>query len=225
MRARHIILPFLTLFVMTACSSHNDSQAAADTTPGTHQNIAATYFQAGAAAGVADQGISNESSAWYTNWAQHMCGVDRDGTRAIVQEGCDNLFYAALPCGDYDEAAPIPNPVRISAWPTPKDDQPAFKTRWIRVTANNRTVYVQWEDVGPLYSDDCDYVFGHRRPRQEKTHEVVSALDLSPAAFKMLAGGDLRLGLTKVDWSFIDATSVPPGPWRENPTTSGPDWH
>ena len=106
-------------------------------------------------------------------------------------------------------------------------EESAFKNRWIQVNLRLgsliRTVFVQWQDVGPLYTDDCKYVFGGERPRQERTGDVESALDLSPAAFKYLVG-DLSIGQLKTEWRFVDDVEVPPGPWTKNITTAGPDW-
>ena len=188
-----------------------------------HQNIVTTYFQAGKPAGEGDRGISNQSSAWYGDWSKHMCGIDYEGTRRLDQPGCDSLFYAALPCADFGEAGPILAHTSQSPWRVPAQHS-AFKNRWLVVQANGRSVYVQWQDVGPLYEDDCRYVFGTARPRQEKTGAIDSALDISPAAFKLLTGGNLSVGEIKTTWQFVEADQVPAGPWRTTVTTSDPDW-
>jgi len=189
----------------------------------THDNITTTFFQAGTPAGEGDRGISNQSSAWYADWSAHICGVDRDGSRQIAQANCDSLYYAALPCADYDQTGPILSHTRQSPWRASATHS-AFKNRWIEVRRDSHIVYVQWEDVGPLYEDDCSYVFGTSRPRQEKTGAIDSALDISPAAFKMLSGGDLSIGEIKTSWRFVEASDVPAGPWRTNITTADPDW-
>ncbi len=213
----------LSLIATSACA--DTDQADQESATIVHENIVTTWFQAGAPAGPDDQGISNESSAWYSNWAQHMCTVDYDGSRKLEQKDCDNLYYFALPCADYDEAGPIPEHIAMS--PRGEYEESAFKNRWIQVNLRLgsliRTVFVQWQDVGPLYTDDCKYVFGGERPRQERTGDVESALDLSPAAFKYLVG-DLSIGQLKTEWRFVDDVEVPPGPWTKNITTAGPDW-
>ncbi len=195
--------------------------------PPKRTNIATTYFQAGMPAGPDDQGVSNQSSAWYYDWAQHMCGIDVDGTRQIDKPGCDNLFYAALPCLDTNKEMNI-QLKNVANAPKSWDFLPGqvskFKNRWIRVEHDGKTVYVQWEDVGPLYTNDCNYVFGTARPRQESTHAVASALDLSPAAFKQLTDGDLTVGIIQTNWQFVSDRDVPYGPWRMNVTASQPDW-
>lgn len=226
MKPLAILACMLSLITAVACTNSDETSTPPDTTI-VHENIVTTWFQAGAPAGPDDQGISNESSAWYSNWAQHMCGVDSDGSRELKQKGCDNLYYFALPCADYDESGPIPEHIAMSPWKD-QDGGSAFKNRWIQVNLRLgsliRTVFAQWQDVGPLYTDDCEYVFGQARPRQEHTGEVESALDLSPAAFEYLVG-ELSIGQFKTEWLFVDESRVPPGPWAENITTAGPDWN
>lgn len=216
---RLLLVAALIALAVSCSQSKSDTQ-----TLSVHRDIATTYFQAGMPAGEADHGISNESSAWYDDWAKHMCGVDREGTRAVIRAGCDNLYYAALPCADFDTNGPILAHRQVAPWKA-KTSSSVFKNRWIRVSTGDKTVYVQWEDVGPLYENDCRYVFGSSRPRQESSGEVDSALDISPAAFKVLADGDLSIGIIKTDWEFVDFSQVPPGPWRENITTAAPDWN
>lgn len=225
MRHLAILACVLSLIATPACANRDETATLPDSTIA-HKNIVTTWFQAGAPAGPDDQGISNESSAWYSDWAQHMCGVDTDGSRKLNKQGCDNLYYFALPCADYNEVGPIREHIAMSPWES-EDGGSAFKNRWIQVNlllgSVVRTVFVQWQDVGPLYTDDCEYVFGRERPRQERTGDVESALDLSPAAFKYLVG-DLSIGMFKTEWFFVDESRVPPGPWTENITTAGPDW-
>lgn len=215
----------LSLIATSACADDSQARTQPDDTI-VHENIVTTWFQAGAPAGPDDLGISNESSAWYSDWSQHMCTVDSDGSRELGQKGCDNLYYFALPCADYDEAGPIPEHIEMSPWKSEVGGS-AFKNRWIQVNLQLgsliRTVFVQWQDVGPLYTDDCEYVFGEERPRQERTGDVESALDISPAAFKYLVG-DLSIGRFKTEWHFVDEAEVPPGPWTKNITTARPDW-
>ncbi|MBP9827097.1 hypothetical protein KBC99_01295 [Candidatus Saccharibacteria bacterium] len=188
-----------------------------------HRDIATTVFMAGSPAGIYDQGISNQSSAWYANWAKHMGGIDDGQTLQLVRPGLDNLYYFALPCADFDDTGLLLSNVEASPWAATKN-QSAFKNRWIKIWNEQSFVYAQWEDVGPLYTDDCKtYVFGADRPRQEKTRAVASALDLSPAAFKTLNQG-IADGVILTNWQFVSAISVPDGPWRQNITTSGPDW-
>ena len=34
-----------------------------------------------------------------------------------------------------------------------------IKNKWIKITANGKTAYAQWEDCGPFIYDDFNYVF------------------------------------------------------------------
>ena len=192
-----------------------------------HRNISATVFWAGEGS-TADSGyIPNHASAWRRNWVEEFGGVDdpdpskRRGDKPIRFEPLENRYYAALPVGDYNERGPK-SPSELSKVPG-YDGHPLqpgesiIKNRWIKVLyapvgAEDRTAYVQWEDVGPLNDDDYEYVFGDKQPAFKK-----SGIDLSPAAAYYL-GID---GVGKVNWSFIDADEVPDGPWKEKVTTSG----
>lgn len=194
-----------------------------------HTGITTTYEQGGAAAGSGDMGQSNRPSAWYRNWSKQLCGTDKVGGRALVQTGCDNLYYFALPCSDYNDNGPIRDHIRRSPWrdATVAANQSWFKNRWIEIRYQGKTVYAQWEDVGPMGRaghevEDCDYVFGTARPKQESDHHALSALDISPLAFKVLTNNDLNVGVIQTDWRFIE--TPPAGDWTANITTTGTDW-
>lgn len=209
-----------------------------------HEGITTTYENGGAPPQDGDMGIPNIPSAWYTDWAKHLCGVDHDGSRALDASGCDNLYYFALPCPDFDEDGQIVANIARSPWSVKSPDESAFKNKWIAVKYEDTTVYAQWADVGPLApgaDDDCDYVFGHDRPAQEAGIKAgvnkdkdpgndvpFSGLDISPRAFMDLTGKSFAeiddLGFIKANWRFVEADEVPDGPWKINVTTSGPDW-
>lgn len=225
----------LAIFVSTSCSAlKSDAQASSGSTTTlqaaalpdpfawnpNHLNITTTYEQGGTPAGPSDHHISNESSAWYTDWSAHLCGPDLDGT-SPAQPDCDSRYYFALPCGDYDNTGPVLDHVAMSPW-----KQAEFKNKWIEVRSNTngRSVFVQWEDVGPLDNpndNDCNYVFGNTLPAMRGGIE--SALDISPAAFKWLTDRNLDIGVIRTDWRFVP--SPPDGPWLHSGITdSQPDW-
>lgn len=232
MKRTFILWLLASCCIVAACSGLKPSAKAsvAPYSPWTfvHTHIKTTYVSAGAPAGAGDLGQTNTEARWYNDWTKHQCGVDLKGTRTIVLPGCDNLYYFALPCsdvgmdGNWDRAV-----IAKSPWKQSTPESSAFKNHWIAVTYGSKTVYAQWEDTGPYYQSDCDYVFGQKRPAQEGPEAInaeFSALDISPRAFADLTGGNLDIGEIQTSWVFVPDDQVPDGPWRQNVTTSGPDW-
>ncbi len=228
-----LIVAALGLLAVIGKQHYAQSVTAEDTKPCGlncwHTDITTTYEQGGTRATADDMGQSNRPSAWYRDWSKHLCGADKAGNRTVVQAGCDNLFYFALPCSDYDSHGPIKSHIQASPWA--KDNlatnQSWFKNKWIEIRYQGKTVYAQWEDVGPMGQagheiEDCKYVFGSDRPKQERDQHAYSALDISPAAFKLLTDDDLEIGMIQTQWRFVEAP--PDGIWSANITTSGPDW-
>lgn len=120
-----------------------------------------------------------------------------------------NPFYIALPFND------CTHPDLAKQWlpfswknASPPAGVSVCKHRWIEMkNAANRVCYAQWEDVGPLVTDDAAYVFGSRLPRAPQGR----GLDVSPAVAKYL-GIDC---VAKISWRFVPASEVPPGMWLE----------
>ena len=83
---------------------------------------------------------------------------------------------------------------------------------------NSKTVYAQWEDVGPFKENDAAYVFGTATPAS-KTNKN-SGIDVSPAVRDYLGLKDID----KVDWQFVDEKDVSQGPWKNIVTVSQIDW-
>lgn len=193
-----------------------------DTDPALHKNIRATVFWVGEPATEDNGFISNVASAWDGQWTKHYGGVD-DPVRRQNQglwpadfTPAENSFYGALPYGEFtDEGVVKPNAKQVTWYDANQPPVPGqtsiLKNHWIRVTYKGKTVYVQWEDVGPFESDDIGYVFGQARPRYSK-----AGLDLSPAAASYLG----LAGSGSVSWKFVDAAQVPSGPWGGIKTTS-----
>ena len=153
-----------------------------------HQNVLATCFWVGEP--------GNRKSAWDPEWLANFGGVDdpqkRNGLLPAGFVPRQNVFYCALP---YNDVAGRP------------EARSKMRGRWVQVRANGKTCYCQWEDVGPWHTDDKAYVLGNARPRAEK--DARAGIDLSPAANDYL---DIR-GKGRVDWRFVRADGVPPGPW------------
>ncbi len=193
-----------------------------------HRDISATLFWAGEDATAENGFISNAPSAWDSDWASHYGGIDepftRDGFAPASFTPNENPFYFALPFGDFTENGRKRNLAAIVPWidEMPADEEVSvLKNRWIEIRAGGRSVYAQWEDVGPFQENDFRYVFGHALPRNRVNRRA--GLDMSPAVWDAL-GLNKEQGITKVDWRFVDATEVPPGPWKAVVTDSPTYW-
>ncbi len=191
----------------------------------THYNILATIFYVGEDANKNNGYISNSPSAWDNHWVYNYGGVDdptnRNGYLPADFTPAENPFYAALPYDDLGRDGRRKGEIYdLIPWAneaTEKDKNPyssICKNRWIQVTRGDKTVYVQWEDVGPVYSDDADYVFGDAEPKRGTN---LAGIDLSPAAANYLGFDD---GIEPVSWSFVDDSDVPDGPWKQIVTVS-----
>lgn len=191
-----------------------------------HTNIKTTYFWAGEAASADNDFIQNVSSAWQTNWQNYFGGSDdpvsRCGYNPCAFTPRENPFYFALPFGDYTTTGPVSD-LSMVHWYNPaqpmQPGQSILKNRWIMIQASpngaSKTVYAQWQDVGPFSEHDASYVFGTSAPASTR-----AGLDVSPAVRDYLGMG----GSTTSSWKFVDAADVPPGPWKTTITSSGPDW-
>jgi len=153
-----------------------------------HRRVLATVFWVGEP--------GNERSAWDPRWQENFGGVDhpekRNGYLPAAFAPRANVFYCALP---YNDVAGRP------------DARSGLKGRWVEIRAGERSCYCQWEDAGPWYVDDRDYVLGSARPRAEGQGRA--GIDLSPGArdYLRLTGKDF------VDWRLVRRRDVPPGPW------------
>ncbi len=111
--------------------------------------------------------------------------------------------------------------------------------RWVEIVnpETGRRVYAQWEDVGPWFVNDAEYVFdetGTVRPLAEKC--IGKRLNIYGETRRRQGGRRLRrvrnaagidlspwvtrsLGITGkafVNWRFVDEEEVPDGPWKQN---------
>lgn len=187
-----------------------------------HTDIMATIFWTGEAAGPDNGYIANDASAWDSHWSKHYGGTDspearkrqRNGQWPAAFQPKENPFYVALPYSEFTNDGQVkPNATRVywydSAAP-PTSHRSILKNRWVAITYRDKTVYVQWQDVGPVESDDVDYVFGDQLPKAE-----ISGIDMSPAAGFYLQFS----GRARVSWHFVDDDQVPSGPWLDIVTT------
>ena len=193
-----------------------------------HKGIVATVFWVGEEAGPSNGNISNVASAWDEKWLDHFGGVDEPTKRkGFFPKGFipkENPFYVALPCNDLNDQGVRKDGVlgRIYWGEKFKDADPEksiLKDRWVRIRANGRDVYAQWEDAGPFGEDDWNYVFGSDTPSNKKNDSA--GIDVSPAVRDYLG----LTGLDKVEWQFVEYEDVPAGPWLYIKTGSGPRWY
>jgi hypothetical protein len=187
-----------------------------------HQNVRATMFWVGEPPDADNAGITNVASSWTGNWVKAFGGIDdpkkRCGYKPCAFTPQENAFYFALPYNDRQSNGSLKPSSELMRIPwysgAALDGQSLLKNHWLSVThltaSGPKTAYVQWEDVGPMYEDDINYVFGPKPPKFR------AGLDLSPAANDYL---DLQ-GEGQVSWRFVDASQVPDGPWKTTVTDS-----
>ncbi len=183
----------------------------------------ASIFWVGEAADASNSFIPNDKSAWDSFWQERYGGIDspddRCGYKPCSFTPKENPFYFALPYNDLD-----PNGHRkLSAVQVPwfsayQDQKSILKNRWIQVARGDLICYAQWQDVGPLETDDFAYVFGNEPPKN--TFGVKAGLDISPAVRDCLKMTTNEL----VKWKFVEDNQVPLGPWKEIVTTSPVQW-
>jgi hypothetical protein len=153
---------------------------------------------------------------------EHYGGVDdperRNGYYPADFIPKENPFYCALPYSDFDPNGRKPDYKDVIPWAKYKTYAPnesACKNRWIEIRYKGKSCFAQWEDAGPFYHDDVEYVFGTKPPKYHR-----SGIDISPAVRDYLG----FRGKAKVDWRFVEESQVPDGPWKEIITRSNCFW-
>jgi hypothetical protein len=136
----------------------------------------------------------------------------------------ENPFYVALPYAEYDSTGSMKSSVSQVPWYSHGEinapgTAPFLKNRWVAVRYHDHVCYGQWEDVGPNGEDDVSYVFGKTKPTN--TFGERAGLDISPAMWKCLGIYDN----TETEWSFVDASEIPEGAWKDVVTSSRISWH
>ncbi len=178
----------------------------------------ATVFWVGEVSDASNGYIPNDKSAWDGNWQAHYGGVDDPQNRCGFQPCAftpkENPFYVALPYNDLtDEGEKKPDAVRIP-WNEASVTKSVLKNRWIEVRHKGAVCYGQWQDVGPFFQDDIEYVFGKNTVPKNQFGEK-AGIDLSPALADCLSID----GSDPVDWRFVEASRVPQGNWTKIITT------
>ncbi len=158
-------------------------------------------------------GATNKVSAWDMSWVHNNGGADdqneMSGYASAGHASTLNPFYVALPFND------LAYPDKSSRWlpsgwykGTRHGDKPlsACKDRWVEIKSRSgRVCFAQWEDVGPVVTDDAEYVFGGAPPSAMQGR----GLDVSPAVAKYLGFESAAY----TSWRFVDDGDVAPGMW------------
>lgn len=182
-----------------------------------HRKIVTTIFWVGETP-TENNPVSNVSSSWDMNWAKNYGGYDnpdiefRNNLIPKKFTPKQNPFYIALPYNDVMIGGRT-KPEAMNVIPWYKKDfigrgKTILKGKWVAIRYKGRTCYAQWEDCGPFLTDDYQYVFGNKRPRNEKNRGA--GLDVSPAIRDYL--GLKSMG--QCDWRFVNLSEIPNGPWR-----------
>lgn len=186
--------------------------------------VTASIYGIGEDANDSNNNISNVPSAWSSDTVVEFGGVDIfQGNRTFIPK--HNTFYFALPAMEFNESGLIPGSREKSPWAsevkTLGENNSLFKGRWVRVSRSvsgqTKTIYAQWQDVGPNEEQDYGYVFGDGRQKPKNAFGVSAGIDLSPDASRGL-GFSVEEGSATVTWSFVDASAVPNGPWKSYPS-------
>ncbi|MBT8036108.1 MAG: hypothetical protein KJO21_01060 [Verrucomicrobiae bacterium] len=181
------------------------------------QNITTTIFWIGEKP-TANNPTPNHASSWDTQWQNNYGGYDNPDTAARLQYRPKaftpqlNPFYIALPYNDcIDHRSHRHEAQRVIPWwdqrPDKRPGKSACKGRWLQIVYGKKVCYAQWEDCGPFTTNDWEYVFGNKRPKN--TQNNGAGLDVSPAVRDYLG---MKSG-AKVHWRFIDFAHIPRGPW------------
>lgn len=200
-----------------------------------HTNITATVFWIGEPKGNGSS-EDNALSAWDDDWEENYGGYDDYSYIRTASNNYfptdftpkENPFYLDLPYNDFnDSGKPKAQRLAIIPWSDQKtwtDRQSLMKNRWVRVSRNNTTCYGQIEDAGPYLYDDYIYVFGTDDSRPKSKEANNAGMDVSPALRDCLGFSGLNNADNKVDWQFVEARDVPPGPWKKVITESPINW-
>ncbi len=168
----------------------------------------------------------NNKSSWDQKWQQNYGGYDnpdpkaRNGYFPAKFTPKQNPFYIALPYNDcLNYRMHRPEASRVIPWwkrVVTKPGRSVCKGRWIQIycPSTKRVCYGQWEDCGPFTTDDWEYVFGNKQPKNTKNQNA--GIDISPAIRDYLKVGNKA----RVHWRFIEFSQVPKGPWSKYGTNN-----
>jgi hypothetical protein len=205
-----------------------------------HTNITATVFWVGEPVG--DGSTENNAiSAYDDDWEKDYGGYDnyayfRTSPFFPSFTPHENPFYLDFPYDDINNKQAHADRTTVVPWASQFAQQLAgpapfslMKNHWVRLwrtdSAGTHTCYGQIEDAGPYTYDDENYVFGSNDARPASRQADNAGLDVSPGLRDCLHFDSLNGDDDKVDWQFVNATSVPAGPWTIVITTSQVNQH
>lgn len=161
--------------------------------------------------------VPNRESCWDPKWVENYGGTDSpkrtERLSTFIPRNFtprQNPFYIALPYNDMTSKGHKPGAAQTIPWFEKDFQSPTrsvCKGRWIAIRRENRICYAQWEDAGPLRTDDAGYVFGKDVPDPNLIKGA--GLDVSPAVRDFLGMNDTDI----TDWKFVEFADVPVGPW------------
>lgn len=206
-----------------------------------HTGIVSTTFWVGEIfdpnAADGSQEISTYDSQWLASYGGCDGIVSRGGCETEPRSAAngyfpsamtprENPFYLDVPYDDINDEEGFANRDAVIPWAaefaaSQGDSAVSYlKNRWVELTRNGATCYGQIEDAGPGEYHDAAYVFGSDDRRPENTRYGGAGLDVSPALTACLGFPELDGIADGVDWRFVEADEVPPGPWLTIVTTS-----
>lgn len=196
-----------------------------------HTNITATVFWVGEPVG-GGSSEDNAISAWDDEWQKNYGGFDdpknRNGFYPAGFIPRENPFYLDLPYNDFNNSGQRrADAYKVVPWAGEKDwgvRESMLKNRWVKLVKDGKVCYGQIQDAGPYVYDDADYVFGadDKRPKSKAANNA--GMDVSPALRDCLGFKGWNNDENKVNWQFVEFSSVPKGPWKEIITTSQVNW-
>jgi hypothetical protein len=185
------------------------------------KHITATVFWIGEKP-TANNPTPNDKSSWDQEWAKNYGGYDnpdpatRNGFIPATFTPKQNPFYVALPYNDcLNHANHKPEAQRVIPWWNRYNPEPGdtiCKGRWVQIYSSEtkKICYAQWEDCGPWVTDDWEYVFGQKPPKN--TMNKGAGIDISPAVRDFLGISNRAT----VHWRFTEFSRVPAqGPWAK----------
>jgi hypothetical protein len=182
------------------------------------QFVASSVFWVGEAE---ETSKSGSCSPWDAEWKNHFGGTDTPEPAERIADFKTgdfrpkafvpklNPFYVALPYNDLlnatDHKPDADDHIPWAARVRKEAGTSRCKGRWLQIYRGGKSCYGQWEACGPSLTDDWEFVFGNKPPKNGG-----AGIAVSPAIrdYLELPPGD------KVHWRFVEAGQVPFGPWK-----------
>ena len=209
-----------------------------------HHRIIATTFWVGEIFDPNAEDGSQVISTYDGNWLRNYGGCDGKSSggdctteKRLASNGFfprtmtpkQNPFYIDLPFDDVNNSAAFTRRGTVIPWAKDakyrknitNNNVSLMKNRWVQIKNGKHTCYGQIEDAGPGQYNDAKYVFGKADQRPKNTRYGGAGMDVSPALNSCLHFRELDGDSDSVAWRFVEASAVPPGPWRKVITRTG----